>query len=85
PNAPMGQRPGARSPTSPLTTALDANGDDTIDAWELENASALLRKLDRNGDGKLTPDELLPAPRENGGIGAPGGQPPRRPRQPIDQ
>jgi hypothetical protein len=84
PNAQAGQMPGQRLPTSSVTSALDANGDGTIDEWELENASALLRKLDRNGDGRLTPDELRPVPREGGpGAGAPGGQPPRRPRQPI--
>jgi hypothetical protein len=52
---------------------LDANGDGTIDAWELENATLLLRKLDRNGDGRLTPDELNPAPAGN--RQGPGDQP----------
>ena len=42
----------------PLMAALDANRDAIIDAEEIENAPAALRKLDRNGDGKLTPDEL---------------------------
>ena len=37
-------------PRPALLTALDANGDGTIDAWELENATKLLRKLDRNSD-----------------------------------
>ena len=35
------------------------------------NAVAVLKKLDKNGDGKLTPDEFL-GPRP-GGPGAPGG------------
>jgi hypothetical protein len=58
---------------SGLMNTLDANGDGTIDAWELENATLLLRKLDRNGDGRLTPDELNPAPAGN--RQGPGDQP----------
>jgi hypothetical protein len=37
---------------------LDANSDGAIDSWELEHATMLLRKLDRNGDGRLTPEEF---------------------------
>lgn len=40
----------------PLSMALDANGE--ISAEEMDNAAAALKKLDQNGDGKLTPDEL---------------------------
>ena len=51
--------------------SLDANGDGVIDAEEIANAPAALRKLDKDGDGKLTPDEY----REPGAPGgAPGGQ-----------
>ncbi len=82
-NNPPGQGPGQRLPMPPVMSALDANGDGTIDEWELENSPALLRKLDRNGDGRLTAEELRPAPRDGGG--APGGQPPRRPRPPVEQ
>lgn len=39
---------------------FDANKDGVIDATEIENASAALKKLDTNSDGKLTPDELRP-------------------------
>ena len=78
----IGQGPGQRFPGSPVMSALDANGDGVIDEWELENATALLKKLDRNGDGRLTPDELRPTQREGGG--APGGPAPRRPRQPVE-
>src|SRR2546426_9495012 len=61
----------------PLMQALDANGDGIIDETEIANASAALKKLDKNGDGKLTPDELrppLPPPGEAGpgGPGRPG-------------
>ena len=40
-----------------VETALDANGDGTIDADEIANASAALKTLNKNGDGKLTSDE----------------------------
>lgn len=74
---------GQRPMMPPIMDTLDANGDGTIDDWELRNAPALLRKLDRNGDGQLTTEELRPTPREGGGF--PGGQPQRRPRQPVEQ
>jgi len=53
-------------PPSPLMEALDANHDGVIDANEIANASAALKALDKNGDGKLTLDELRP-PRPQGG------------------
>jgi hypothetical protein len=65
-------RPAARRPHPPLETALDANGDGVIDAAEIANASAALKKLDKNRDGKLSPDEYRP-PRPPDGMG-PGGQ-----------
>lgn len=40
-----------------LADALDANRDGIIDSEELSNAPALLRKLDRDGDGKLSREE----------------------------
>jgi Ca2+-binding EF-hand superfamily protein len=40
--------------------ALDTNHDGIIDSNEIANASAALLTLDKNGDGKLTPDEYLP-------------------------
>ena len=55
PGAPEGRGPG-----SPLMFIFDANKDGVIDATEIENASAALKKLDTNSDGKLTPDELRP-------------------------
>jgi hypothetical protein len=56
PNGPRGQRP----PPSPLMEALDVNHDGVIDADEIANAPAALKTLDKNGDGKLTQDELRP-------------------------
>ncbi len=62
-----------RPPMHPLEMALDANGDGIIDAKEIANAVAALKKLDKNGDGVLTEDEYRPA-RPGGGFGGPGGQ-----------
>ena len=52
--------PRHRPPPLPLILALDANHDGVIDSNEIANASAALLTLDKNGDGKLTPDEYLP-------------------------
>ena len=52
---------GHRPPPPPLVMiALDANHDGILDAEEIANASAALLKLDKNGDGKLTREELCP-------------------------
>ena len=42
----------------PLATALDTDRDGTVSEAELESAARSLRLLDRNGDGRLSPDEL---------------------------
>ena len=44
----------------PLMMALDADGDGEISSSEIEGAVAALKKLDKNSDGKLTTDELMP-------------------------
>jgi hypothetical protein len=64
---------GGRRPTPPLIAALDANHDGVIDADEIANAPTALKKLDKNGDGKLTQDELRP-PRPQGGRPPQGGE-----------
>lgn len=46
--------------------AIDANQDGEISSSEIDGAAAALKKLDKNGDGKLTREELVPA-------GGPGG------------
>ncbi len=56
----------------PVMTALDADGDGVISAEEINNAPVALRKLDKNGDGKLTEDELRP--NFPGGPGGPEGR-----------
>jgi EF hand len=79
--------PGGRPhhpPPLPVILALDTNHDGVIDANEIAGASDALKTLDKNGDGQLTMDELLP-PRPqhrnsdgqntdgNPGPGGPGG------------
>lgn len=49
---------------SPILIALDSNHDGVLSADEIDNAPASLRKLDKNGDGRLTEDELRPPSRE---------------------
>jgi len=68
----------------PLMAALDTNSDGTIDATEIEQSSKSLKTLDKNSDGKLTPDELRPARPAGGQPGAPGapGERPARPAPP---
>jgi Ca2+-binding EF-hand superfamily protein len=45
---------------NPVLAALDADHDGEISETEILNSAAALRKLDKNGDGSLTPDELIP-------------------------
>jgi hypothetical protein len=82
PRGPGGMR---HMPPSPLMEALDVNHDGIIDAAEIANASAALKTLDKNGDGKLTPDELRP-PRPQGGHrpGRPPGPDGEAPQPPAD-
>ena len=63
-----------RPPPIAVIGALDANHDGTVDATEIANAPEALKGLDKNGDGKLTPDELMgPRPKDM----RPGGPGPR--------
>jgi hypothetical protein len=60
--------PGAgRRPPSPIIAALDLNRDGVISADEIAKAPESLKKLDKNGDGQLTRDELRPPGRSPGG------------------
>ena len=74
----------------PVIAALDANRDGEISASEIENATAALKKLDHNKDGKLDLAEMRPTdfgPPEGGrgDFGARRGGPPEGPpRGPRD-
>lgn len=74
-------RPGGQGgqgfrPVSPIIEALDINKDGTIDADELAKAAESLKKLDKNGDGKITEEEFRPQrPSGQGGPGGEGRQP----------
>lgn len=63
------QRPEGQRPVLPVQAALDANNDSAISRDEIVNAPVALRKLDKNGDGKLSEDEVRPnfERREQGG------------------
>lgn len=60
--------PGPGFPGFAIFQTLDADHDNMLSAAEISNAAAVLRQLDRNGDGKVTVDEF-PA-----GRGGPGGR-----------
>ncbi|HVU99779.1 MAG TPA: hypothetical protein VHH88_00355 [Verrucomicrobiae bacterium] len=68
PGGPQGRH---HRPPPPIIAALDANHDGVIDEAEIANASAALKSLDKNGDGKLTMDEVMP-PRPGGPRGERG-------------
>ena len=78
PDGPGGPGMGMHRPPPPIIAVLDVNRDGVIDADEIANASKMLKKLDRNGDGKLTRDELHPPRPEGEGQEGPGpdGPPP---------
>lgn len=56
---PKGPPPGGR-PVPPLVAALDTDSDGRISAKEMESAPESLKRLDANGDGELSPEELHP-------------------------
>ncbi|MBS1856028.1 MAG: hypothetical protein JST11_11730 [Acidobacteria bacterium] len=64
---PPGEFPRGGMMRTPAFQALDADRDGVISAAELANAPAALKSLDKNGDGKLTADEVRPQMGERGG------------------
>lgn len=58
-------RPGPPPPPpgDPIVDLFDTNGDGELSKAEIQNAVAALKKLDRNGDGSLTRDEMPRPPR----------------------
>src|SRR5690606_18748323 len=45
-----------------LVRVLDVNHDGTLDAEEIAGATEALKKLDRDGNGEITREELMPLP-----------------------
>jgi hypothetical protein len=62
-----GRQGGGKRPVPPLISVLDADGDGVISADEIAGAAVSLRKLDKNGDGQLTPEEYRPEPPKRDG------------------
>jgi Ca2+-binding EF-hand superfamily protein len=79
PDPPQGRRP---SPVPPLFAVIDADQDRVLNAAEIENASDTIIQLDRNGDGEITLDELLPPPRNEDDESAPTPPPRAKPAAP---
>ena len=46
----------------PVLAAVDTNGDGIISAEEIRHSAEAIRKLDKDGDGKVTREEATPAP-----------------------
>lgn len=81
--------PGGPRPMPPIIAALDLNKDGVIDAEELAKASDSLKTLDKNGDGKLTGEEIRPErppgrPDGDRGPGPRDGDGKGRPKKPDD-
>ncbi len=70
---PGGERGGPGFMEVPIILALDADKDGKISAEEMSNAATALATLDKNGDGVLEIDEMMPARRERGGRRGGGG------------
>jgi hypothetical protein len=75
------QAPGDRRlpPVPPLIALFDTDRDRVISAEEIKAAGEALAKLDKNGDGEITLEEIHP-PRD----GKPKGEKPGRPDGPPD-
>ena len=73
-HAQEGRGPGRGRPSPNIGfTALDLNGDGTLDATEIDAAAKSLAKLDKDNDGQITSDEARMAMPQGRGRGGPGG------------
>lgn len=68
----FGGRGGGFGGPSPIMAALDADKDGTLSSSEIANAAAALKKLDKDGDGKISGEEMRPA--RGGERGGRGGE-----------
>jgi hypothetical protein len=80
---PQGHRPPPPPQVPPILMIFDEDHDGVISAKEVRHASKALENLDRNGDGQITREELMPPPPEGGR--PPGGNKPpgHRPPPPL--
>jgi Ca2+-binding EF-hand superfamily protein len=46
----------------PILAAVDTDGDGILSAAEIRDAANAIRKLDKDGDGRVTREEAMPAP-----------------------
>ena len=53
----------------PIVTAIDADGDGSVNSTELKSAAASIRKLDADGDGVVSFNEVSGKSNSNGGRG----------------
>ncbi len=68
-------RYGAQKFPPPIAAAFDIDSNGVLSAAEIDQAPSQLLKLDKNGDGQLTADELCPSGVGRGGQDCPlGGQ-----------
>jgi hypothetical protein len=68
-------RYGAQQFPPPIAAIFDADSDGVLSEAEITQAASQLLKLDKNGDGQLTVEELCPGGFGRGGQGCPwGGQ-----------
>ena len=60
----------------PVMIVLDIDKNGEISAEEIKVAAKSLKKLDKNNDGKISMEEMMPDPSQmgRGGAGGPGGQ-----------
>lgn len=75
------QAPPPRLTGTAIVAALNTDGQPGLTAEEIDNAPAVLKALDKNADGFLTPDEV-PAPAR--GRGAGGGRADATPTSPDE-
>jgi collagen type III alpha len=70
-------RPSGAGPMGlpPVMAALDENADGELSTSEIEGASAALKSLDKNNDGRLDGEELRPRGRGRGEGSGPGDAP----------
>lgn len=67
---PPGPPPGHRPPPPPaVIVVLDADKNGELSAEEIAKAVEALKTLDKDGDGKLSHEEMCPPPPEKGSKG----------------